>query len=379
MRIAIVCGHFVPTLGYVEVHLANAYQRLGYTVKVITSNTTSSSAKFLELDKSEENLKYDLVRLKTWFSYGQIVRSKGITKEIHNFNPDKVIVIGLGKIFPKEVFKVSTRNYELITLLGDNETNHYKSEKNLKRRIMQTFFKTPVYELAIKKSDKLVGYTPSTKHMVDASIHPKLIELFTQKYSTTSLGFDETEFNYDENLRLKTRKELGIEERELVLITATRITSAKKIERIIDRIAVLSNKGIRLKYVIIGFTESKYCQELRNYIIEKDLGSAVIDLPFATRNEMNGYYNMADLGLWTRASISIFEGLATGLTLLLPDRKNVSHILTANNGLYYTEENLLNRLEECVSSYDSTSKATVAKTAKAQFSFNVIAQKLINK
>ena len=377
MKIAIVCGHFVPTMGYIEVHLANAYQRLGHELTVITSDASSSTGKYLTTRKEEETSEYNIIRLKSWFSAGQIVLSKGIAKEIQRLDPDKVIVVGLGKVFPKEVFNIKNRAFELITLLGDNETNHYRSSKNLKRIFLQTFFKTPVYELAIKKSDRLVGYTPSTEETVKSFIKPKLKEVLSEKYSVTSLGFDSAEFNCNESERSRIREKLGIEKDELVVITATRITSAKKIENVIDAMATLVSRGYKFKYVLIGFTEHKYSQELKEYITSKELNDAVITLPFISRSETNDYYNMADIGLWTRAAISMFEGLATGLFVMLPAQKNVSHILDGNKGVYFTLESLQEDLEESIKNYDSSAKKTIAGIAKSKFSIDAIAQNLI--
>ncbi len=376
MKVAIVCGHFVPALGYVEVHLANALNRLGHKVKVITSNKTSFSASHLKLDS--DNVSYDVARLKSWFSYGQIVVSKGITKEIENFNPDKVIVIGLGKVFPKEVFKIKNKKFELITLLGDNEDTYNNSSKGLKRSILQSLFKTPVYELAIKNSDRLVGYTPSTKEIVETFISEKLKSILSQKYSESSLGFDENEFYRSTSEQNRIKKDLGIKQDELVIITATRITPAKKIEKVIDAIESLTKKGLVFKYVLIGFSESEYCSQLKKYISSKQLNGVVIALPFIARQEMNNYYNIANLGLWTQAAISIFEGLATGLFLLLPDKKNVAHILTDKMGYYYRENELSINLENSIRDYNSNIKNEIAESANIRFSFSVIAQKILN-
>lgn len=377
MKIAIVCGHFIPTMGYIEVHLANAFHRIGHEVTVITSNKSSSTASYSNLKEQFEKPKYNIIRLKPWFAKGQIVIAKGLKKEIQELDPDKVIVLALGKVFPKEVFKISSRKFELISLIGENETNHYRSEKNIRRVLMQTLLKTPVFELAIQKSDKLVGYTPSGKDTVSAFIKKELKTVLDQKYSTMSLGFDENEFNLDNTQRTKVRKELGIQDDETVVVTATRITSAKKFETIIDAMATLSRKGLKFKYVLIGFSNDKYCQELKKYIADRQLEDVVITLPFIARNEMNDYYNMADIGLWTRAAISMFEGLATGLFVLLPKQKNVSHILSGNRGIYFNQEDLLNHLEESIVKYDSETRPEIAKVAKSNFSFDTLAHNLI--
>ena len=376
MKIAIVCGHFVPEMGYLEVHLANSFHKLGHSVKVITSNKTSFSAKHNVIDK-KEILGFKIVRLNAWFSYGQIVKAKGVAKEVEIFNPDKVFVIGLGKIFPKEVFKIQNRGFELITLLGDNENTYNKSDKSLKRIVLQQFLKTPVYELAIKKSDRLIGYTPSTRQVVDTFIREELKAVFADKYSETTLGFDESEFYCSTKNRDSLRYRYGIKKDDFVLVTATRVNPAKNIEKIIDAVEVLSKKHSQFKYVLIGFSETEYCKQLKYYISEKKMGGKVITLPFVKRKKMNNYYNMADAGLWTQAAISIFEGLATGLFLFLPSKKNVSHILNKKTGIYYAEDELLLALEKSMLEYNPDSRMLNANKAKTQFSFKKIANNLI--
>jgi glycosyltransferase involved in cell wall biosynthesis len=385
MKIAIVCGHFVPEMGYVEVHLANAFQQLGHTLKVITSNKTSFSAQHINLEenKEEAHLNYEVVRLTPWFSYGQIVVAKGINKEIAAFQPDKVIVVGLGKIFPKEVFQIKNRKFELITLLGDNEDTYNKLSKSLvgkiKRSVLQQLFKAPVYELAIKESDQLVGYTPSTKDIVSSFIDRELKVILDKKYTVSSLGFDEDEFYFSSENRAELRRELKIDNTEIVVVTATRINEAKKLEKIIDAIAEIVNKGISLKYVLIGFSENEYCKQLKAYISNKKLNDVVLTLPFIPRKQMVNYYNMADIGLWSQAAISIFEAQGTGLFLLLPDKQNVSHIISKETGIYYTEKELFNALEESVrqAKINLTNRTTIAEKSKKQFSFKTIANNLI--
>ncbi|NBG66130.1 glycosyltransferase family 4 protein [Acidiluteibacter ferrifornacis] len=377
MKIAIICGHFVPSLGYVEVHLANALHRLGHSVKVITSNKTSSSARYSDIKNSESSINVEVVRLKPWFSFGQIVVANGIKEEINKFKPNKVIVIGLGKIFPRGVFQIQKKDFEIITLLGDNEDTYSESSKSIKRRLLHLILKKPLYELAILKSDKLLGYTPSTKEVVNQFLNERFKTILQEKYGTTTLGFDAMEFNYSPDDRKIVRKELGVDEDSLVLITATRITPSKKIEKIIDALEILSKKGWRFKYVLIGFSNFDYCEKLKSYISEKGLDEVVITLPFMPRDKMNSYYNMADIGLWTQAAISIFEGLATGLYLLLPSKRNVSHILSEETGEYYSEHDLIEKLEKSVRDYSLANREELTKKVSAKFSFETIAKKII--
>ena len=61
MKIAIVCGHFLPTMGYVEVHLANAFHQLGNEVQVFTSRIIPTYVK--AVGRLSDNTPYKIVRL----------------------------------------------------------------------------------------------------------------------------------------------------------------------------------------------------------------------------------------------------------------------------------------------------------------------------
>ena len=52
MKIGIVSAHYMPEIGYQEVHLARAYARLGHIVKVFTSSAS------IKLGKSINQLSY---------------------------------------------------------------------------------------------------------------------------------------------------------------------------------------------------------------------------------------------------------------------------------------------------------------------------------
>ena len=385
MKIALVCGHFVPEIGYIEVYLAKALHRLGHKVKVITSTEVSFSSKHLGLkyNKEEYHLGFEVKRLKPLFAHNQIVISKGIAKEIDQFSPDKVMVIGLGKIFPKEVFQIKNKDFKLITILGDNEESYYEPKYNIfreiKRYILKKVLKIPVYKLAIEHSDELIGYTSSTQKIVNSFIKDKFKVMLDAKFRSSSLGFDETEFYYSEKSRDIIRKKLNIKKNDFVLITITRVVAIKKLDEIIKVVEGFINKGIEIKYVIAGFTDNEYGKQLKEYIRDQNMQDYILTLPFISKQEMMAYYNMADIGLWTRSTISLFEALGTGLFLLLPDQPNVNHVLNEETGNYYLLNNLHEILENSINKVklSQNDRVVIAERAKDQFSFLTIANNII--
>ena len=141
MKIAIVCGHFIPSMGYLEVHLANAFHKLNHKVKVITTNVIPAYVK--NISNLSESTPYEIIRLTPSFSMGQMIKAKGLVEAVQKFDPQLVICIGVGKLFPKPIYKLKDRDFRLITLLGDNEETYTAKgyTKKLKNSLIQQFEK----------------------------------------------------------------------------------------------------------------------------------------------------------------------------------------------------------------------------------------------
>jgi len=374
MKIAIVCGHFLPDMGYIEVHLANEFHQLNYDVQVFTTNVIPRYVKsFVELT---DNTPYKIKRLAASFTLGQMVRSKGLVTAVEGFDPDLVICIGVGKLFPQPIYKIKNRTFKLITLLGDNEETYISKGtiKKIKDTILQKAFKKKVYLNAIKKSDLLLPYTPSTNEVIMQFLSDAYAELLISKSKEISLGFDHTQFYADEVERSDQRKQLGISKDANVLITATRVVPEKKIEEIIDFVTKINKKGTALSYIIVGFLDDAYAKELKAYIAKKECKDQIYCQPFAGVAQIRKYYNASDIAIFNRAAISIFEALATGLYLILPQQKNIGHILNENNGNYYTQLNeavILNAIN-----LGQKQRQNRVKTAQ-KFSYRNLAQNII--
>lgn len=337
MKIAIVCGHFLPTMGYIEVHLANAFHQLGNEVQVFTSRIIPTYVK--QIGKLSDNTPYKIVRLNANFSMGQMVKPKGLVNAVEEFGPQLVVCIGVGKLFPKPMYQLKNRKFKLVTLLGDNEETYTTSGrvKKLKNILVKEIFKKKIYVRAIKKSDVLFPYTPSTIDVITQFISVENAQLLRSKSKPISLGFDEEQFYFDELERKEQRKQLGVSENENLLITATRVVPEKRLEQIIDLVDAVNSRGLNLHYLIVGFQEDKYGKELSAYIAQKAHKNRITCKPFSGTSQLRKYYNAADAAIFNRAAISIFEALATGLYLLLPQQRNISHILDENNGCYFNQ------------------------------------------
>lgn len=400
MKIALIAGHFMPEIGYQEVQLAKAYAKLGYTLRVFTSNEVSASSRKIVknvyttgLHKDPE-FGYEILRMPAMFSYNSLIVVKNLKNEVARFNPDFVVIHGIGKIFPLSLYTKSiTDKFKVITLLGNNpDMRHSKSLfGNIKYFVVNNLLKRRIYNLATKFSNKIVVYTPSTEKIIKEIISTKYHNILVNKIVQNTLGFDEDIFYFDKTERIKIRQNLKIPIEEIVIISSTRIIKNKNIENNIDYINELHLKGHQVHYIICGFLNDAYEKEVRDYIIKKTYKKSLFYLvPFIGHTELNKYYSASDIGLWTRAAISIQEAMGAGLSVVIPYRESVSHLVKENyNGWYYSDNikrnDLLSVLEKVVKSIQNIDDLKRAKNREEIINSNLeflsyknIAKKIID-
>ena len=386
MRIALVCGHFLPSMGYVEVYLAKCFQRMGHEVNVFTTAHVPAYIRHLIKEEfstgvsTEPTHGYTITRLNTRVAVGQMVTSPGLRKEVDGWQPELCIVIGLGKLFPKKLFD-GKRSYPIVTLLGDNADNHEASKAKPGLDTVKRKLKQQVYARAGQYSDIFFPYTPETMPLVKEMVPSRLHDRLDERTKDISLGFDPDKFSYDESLRTPTRAEYGLPAEAPVLMTATRIIPHKRLENIIDVVDRLNAEGQELHYVIIGFADDDYGQEVKDYIVGKDHADQFHCLPFQPHDKVKALYHAADLAWFPTNVISIFEALGTGLPVILPTRPGVSHIVqNGKNGWYAELDDLYPTYQQALKALTSgsmASRSSLAKSMEEQFSWPSIARQIL--
>lgn len=320
MNITIVCGHFLPAMGYIEVHLAQAFAELGHKVTAITSDAIPPYVSHLHKEFGQPPLGVDVIRLKPLFALGQVVIAKGVKNAVLASNPDQIIAIGLGKYFPKPALGLGIHT---TVLFGDNAAS-YGNSPSAKTKLLFEIFKRSTYQKAISKADRLVAYTPESFEAAGKILGGKWAEKLSHQKDFISLGFHPDEFFYDENLRNTKRAELGMMETDQVVITATRIRSEKKLE---SAIPAFQRAGQNTKWLLLGSAEDDYARQFQEKLMQ-DLGKdRFILLPHQKRVDLNAFYNAADVALFTTPAISIIEAMGAGLPVILPAEKSLSHLI----------------------------------------------------
>lgn len=388
MKIAIVCGHFISSMGYIEVYLAKEFSKLGHEVNVFTSDrvpaylNTILKETFIAGTTIHTEEKYTITRLKARISVGQMVICKGLEDKIFEFEPNLVVVIGLGKLFPKPLLNGKNRSYKLITLLGDNSDNHEPSKGKPIIDSIKSSLKHPLYAKAVKYSDHIFSYTPETVPIVEKIIPKKLRPVLFKKNVNISLGFDIDKFFLSVEERKSGRDKLNISEDDIILITATRIIEHKRFENVINFVDEYNKSGKVLHYVIIGFFDDEYGKKLKQFIQEKEFSSRFHCFPFLDHENVREFYQAADFAYFPTAVISIFEAMGTGLPVVLPNRSNVCHIVEeGKTGWYFNEGEFVQAIKKAYQQLSNTDriklKRKLAEMNKTKYSYSKIAEGII--
>jgi len=321
MRITIVCGHFIPAMGYIEVHLAKTFASLGHKVSVVTSDAIPPYVSHLHSSFGVPLKDVKVIRLKPFYSLGQIVFANGVKKAVLNTQPDRVLIIGLGKRFPKSALSLDVHT---TVLLGDNQAS-YGSSHSFKTRLLFELFKRATYQRAIKNAHKLVAYTPESFEAAGAMLGRKWLKALKSHDDFISLGYHPEEFFFDPHLRSEKRHALGYTDEDHVVITATRIRPEKNIE---SAIAAFINAPKNVKWLLIGSSEDHYAETLTARLEASITTDRFMLMPHQDRTDLNAFYNAADTAIFTTPAISIIEAMGAGLPVIIPNTKSLSHLLT---------------------------------------------------
>ncbi|HKC68476.1 MAG TPA: hypothetical protein VKG26_09610, partial [Bacteroidia bacterium] len=221
MRVGIITAHYMPEVGYQEVHLPKAFARNGHTVKVFTSNASVNLGG--EMNKltykrglfKDEKYGFEILRLPAIF-YKSKAYSFGLRKAVEAFEPDVLVILGVAKIFPMPLLNEAFgKKVKMISVYGD--AKEYLDRNTFKQKFKASLFelgyrfiKEPLYRKAVRHGERLVMNIPETNDFFLSFLKNDDKKTFEQKRLMLTLGFNPEEYFYNENDRINKRTELGI-------------------------------------------------------------------------------------------------------------------------------------------------------------------------
>lgn len=165
------------------------------------------------------------------------------------------------------------------------------------------------------------------------------------------VGIETSKFKKDEEIREKKRKELGITENEIMLLSVGEINSNKNHKVVIDALAKLNRKDFR--YVICGI--GPLIDTYKEIVKEKGLEKQVVFAGF--RTDIADYYQAADIFVISSyregLSVSLMEAMSADLPCVASRiRGNVD--LMPNSQLLFDPHNADELAEVLVQAVDES-------------------------
>jgi len=391
MKIGIITAHYMPEVGYQEVHLPRAFARSGHEVKVFTSDASvnlggeMNKLNYKSGSSYDERYKYEILRLPS-ISYKSKAYSSRLKKAVLDFNPDVLIILGVAKIFPVSLLNETFHNkMKMVSVYGD--AKEYLDRGTFKQKLKTAFhelgyrfIKEPLYRKAVNYCHRMVMNIPETNDFFLSFLKGKEKTLFEQKRQMLTLGFDPDEYFYSEADRKQKRSELGFNEEDIVIITSTRVNKRKNLEKNIKLISQLHAAGKKVRYVIIGFLGDDYERELKAFIQSQPNPDLFRCFPFLNAAEIKKLYSAADIGIWLKVAISIQEAMGTGLPVILENKPSVNHLIKDGvNGWFFEINNFDETVKKAVDalSMKPTDRMSLSKLNAQTLSYDTIAKKMI--
>ncbi|MCS7176655.1 MAG: glycosyltransferase family 4 protein [Candidatus Kapabacteria bacterium] len=371
MRIAVVCGHFMPEVGYQEVWIARTLVRKGIAVRVVTSTAVSSSARRLRRRPypvgriCEDG--YELVRLPVAFRFRSAVLSRGVVSAVVEWRPDAILLLGVGKLFGVPILTAAELRQVPIACFF-SELHEYRRRHSLSARVVSwlqdrgfELVKRPFYRRAIRRAELLVCNMPATlEWLQQCCANREELELLEAKARVLALGYDPQLFFFSALERQQTREQLGVRPEEVLILTVTRVVPRKGLERIIAAVGKMQRVGLPVRYVLVGGLGDGYQRELLEQIQRQPIPEHFAVYPFLPPEQTRRLAAAADLGVWMQPAISANESLGVGLPLVLPRRASLLHLLQEGRTGWYWEEP--HGFEETL----ATAVQTIAPLSEAQ-------------
>lgn len=266
--------------------------------------------------KLSDKFEFKLINYKNELGAGiSIKRILNLASQIKQIKPDILHFGGLQLsgfhiIIAAMIAGVKCRIITIHGFAGDNiEMNPFK--KLILKYLIEPF--TLLY------STKIVGVS-------NYVINRRQVKIFKRKIFGVIYNFPPS---FDNNIKSNLRDELGLDKKDILVVTVSRITKEKGMDILKDVITKLKNYE-KLKFIIVG--EGEYLNIMKHHLQKQIQKQQVFFLGF--RNDIQNILTSCDMfllpTLHETLSIALLEASVCGLPLIASDTGGVPEIVKNN-------------------------------------------------
>jgi glycosyltransferase involved in cell wall biosynthesis len=326
MRIAHVMSWYIPKLGYQENFLPAEQAKLGHEVHIITSDRVPNYKGYKDhvgriVGKriigqgsfTENGVHIHRLSSSLELNDGGIVILRGLHRKIKEISPE--IIHAHGAFIPltaQVVFHNKKTGYGVLVDDHSHEDNF--NIDSLAKKIYMHFIRI-FYRYY---GGRVCRWLPVT-YSADRIIRDWL-DIDESRIRILDLGSDSSLFHESSELRIAGRKELGVDDRSVLVVSAGKFDDSKDIHILIKAVESVRARHPEIVLLLVGGGPSQYMSKIRTMVSSSALlRDNVILKDFVPNDDLPKYYNSGDVGAWPGDhTITAIEAASTGLPCILP-------------------------------------------------------------
>jgi 1,2-diacylglycerol 3-alpha-glucosyltransferase len=322
MKILMICDYFHEMEQYQENSLAKYYLKLGHSVTIIASTSTSlfhSKNDAIKFSSSASEYSYSgikIYRLPYVFNiFNKVYKYKKIQKYIKHISPDFIFIHTISlKIIDVIVYKKTHPNTRIVI---DSHADYSNSGNSILSKLIlhKTLYKITI-RFSLKYMDKVFFVTPQTGEFLT-----KMYHIPSKHMQLLPLGVDNDLANdiRSSDARNRIRSELSIPVNSFIVFTGGKITKEKKTWMLIQAIKKNGNPDIHL--VIVGRAQNEnYEREIRNLTVShKNLHY----IGWVDGKDVYSYLAASDIAVFPASQSVLWQqSIGMGLPLIVGELPN---------------------------------------------------------
>ncbi|HCU22265.1 MAG TPA: hypothetical protein DF698_05145 [Candidatus Atribacteria bacterium] len=331
LKIIHICQYYNDGYGYQENLLPKYQKKLGHDVKVITSNRTSffssgQRPKIVGVGEYEDN-GFTVHRLSILGEFkGKFVFFKGLRELLEEEKPDYIFHHGITSPSIITCAKYKAKNSSVF-LVADNHAEYCNSARiPILSHLYYRFLWTPLIKRVSHHVDVFFSITPGCKAFAE-----KELSIPENKHKILYLGSDTEVNKYNETEGKKVRDLFGIQQDEIVAITAGKFDEKKRLDSLIKAFRKIDSQQTRL--IIVGsFLQEEYEKYIDGCIGKDD---RIIKVGWVQANELFKYFSASDFAVFPGGQSAVWQQtISCELPLVIKYWPGTEYLLSRDNGLF---------------------------------------------
>lgn len=358
MKVLHIEDRFHPGMGY-QINFFAKYHRSDYEFSILTSDSSrlwTASGDQEDLRKVDESCEKEqqvkIYRLPAALDRRtrQNLWMKGLIRTIQDIDPDILFVhtiesyTALRVILKRRILSRYSVYFDTHTLL-----NQFKG--GIKSRIHLWFLKR-IASKRIKEFDaKVFATVPENRMILERDYG-----IPSDRILYSPIGTDLSIFNFDNETRIKLRKEEMLEEKATVLLYTGKLNHRKNPHLILDALSLIQQQIKNPLYVyFVGAYDQLYFEEkMKTRFTSADI--YVKFVPAVPVSELYAWYSMADFAVFPRENtLSALDAQACRLPVIMQkDKTNLERL--SRGGLTYAPGDIKDLSEKILTMIDHPDK-----------------------